>query len=231
MPKKTPPPTKADEDKWYETEKTRIQTTSASKRNSLAIELANKLQARAKAMPHGCGLAHALRLRASSGLFEPQVAGNARYIDQAAIAALARNLIETVAVCIYLGDETIGEEEWNARKTIMMLNDRINRVSFLRAIGALSLSRHVKLKTTGAQNCLANPVFTALSKDKQGKILNGSGRGFCTDGTKLFWSSGGEMRLRPAFINISLLTHILLLSRSSEQRPIKFTSQTATQVK
>jgi len=107
-------------------------------------------------------------------LFEPHVAGNARYLDHASIAALSRALIENVATCIYLSDQAVSEEEWNARRLIMHLNDLINRRAFLRQIGQMREGNSKKIEEELRTKLQANSAFTALTRDQRGKILNGS---------------------------------------------------------
>jgi len=107
-------------------------------------------------------------------LFEPHVEGNARYLDHASIAALSRALIETIATCIYISDQSVGDEEWTARKLIMHLNDLINRRTFLGQIGQLHEGNSKEIEADLREKLNANPAFMALTKDQRGKILNGS---------------------------------------------------------
>jgi hypothetical protein len=107
-------------------------------------------------------------------LFEPHIAGNARYIDHASIAALSRALIENVATCIYLSDQSVSDDEWNARRLIMRLNDQINRASFLRQIGQLPEAPPEKVVNEIRAELEANATFNTLPRNQRGKILNGS---------------------------------------------------------
>ena len=107
-------------------------------------------------------------------LFEPHHAGAMNYIDHPSINALARAIIENIATCIYFGDEAISSDKWEARRLIMMVNDRVNREKFLRQIGQLPKEPSPKVLNRMKADLEANPVFQELPKAQRGKILDGS---------------------------------------------------------
>jgi hypothetical protein len=165
--------TPAEENKWFESQKIKfIWLTEQAQfiSNRIGKQIANPRQ--------GYGTWLWLRACVTSAsmirLFEPQVAGNARYLDHASLAALARALIESVAACIYLSDQSVSDDEWSARKAIMRLNDFVNRRTFLRQIGQLGEDNWGDIESKLRGELEGNSVFQSLSPDKRGKLLNGS---------------------------------------------------------
>jgi hypothetical protein len=118
-------PTTEEEDKWFEGQKVKFSWVCEQ-----AKFISNRVGKQIASPRHGYAtwlwLRACITSTSMTRLFDPQIAGKARYIDHASLAALARTLIENVAACVYLGDHTVSEDEWNARRLVMLLNDRIN---------------------------------------------------------------------------------------------------------
>jgi hypothetical protein len=107
-----------------------------------------------------------------ASLHEPRDAGyGAKYLDHASIASLCRGLIENIAVLRYVGDVSIGAEEWECRKYIIDLHDYKNRSAFLRAIGqtASDDKTYVFLK----ERLVKNSYFKTISEKRQKRLLDG----------------------------------------------------------
>src|ERR1700712_4287026 len=103
-----------EENEWFENQKTKFVWLTEQAQfisNRIGKQIANPRQ--------GYGTWLWLRACVTSAsmirLFDPHIAGNARYIDHASLAALARALIENVSACIYLSDQSVSDEEWDAR--------------------------------------------------------------------------------------------------------------------
>lgn len=165
--------TAAKENEWFESEKSKFIWLAEQAQfisNRIGRQIASPRQGFATWLWIRACVTSASIVR----LFDPHVAGNARYIDHASIAALARALIENLATCIYLGDETVSEEEWDARRTVINLNDLINRRAFLRQIGQLGPDLLENREAEFRTKLEGNAAFISLSRDARGKILNGS---------------------------------------------------------
>jgi hypothetical protein len=162
-----------EENDWFENQKTKFAWLTEQAQvisNRIGKQIANPRQ--------GYGTWLWLRACVTSAsmirLFEPHIAGNARYIDHASLAALARAHIENVSACIYLSDQSVSDEEWDARKLIMRLNDLVNRRTFLRQLGQPVEDDWNDIEAQFRDQLESNPVFKAVPPDKRGKLLNGS---------------------------------------------------------
>src|SRR3569833_1211014 len=118
-------PNPAELDKWYEGE-LRSFNWVAEQAHFISNRITPHTTEPAKGFASWLWLRACISAGSLSRLFEPQVAGDVRYIDHASISALSRALIEIVAVCIYLGTPSTDEDEWNARRLTMNLNDHVN---------------------------------------------------------------------------------------------------------
>jgi hypothetical protein len=168
-----PKPTVEEQNEWYETRKRGFAWVTDQAQfisSRIGHQIANDRQGYASWLwMRACVTASSI-----VRLFEPHHAGTVDYIDHPSLNALSRALIENIATCIYFGDETLNEDEWNARRLIMMVNDRVNRQIFLRQIGQLRGEASQDVLNEMKAELEANPVFQDFTRDRHGKILNGS---------------------------------------------------------
>jgi hypothetical protein len=108
-------------------------------------------------------------------LFDEQETGNEKlqYLDHPSIAALARALIENIAVLIYFADGTLSEDEWLCRKHIIDLHDAINRGQFLAQIDPGQQPPPKKLLERLRKKLTDSPAFMAIPAARRKRLLDG----------------------------------------------------------
>lgn len=142
-------------------------------------------------------------------LFEPQSSGygDMKYLDHASLAALSRCMIDTVTTLLYVGDVTIGDDEWTFRKSVIDLHDHLNRADFLDYINFKSTASKDEIAAELTQRVKEHPLFDTLPKERKKNILKGGdmfieGRHAAT--LKLGW---GDSLTRGVYKYLSHQTH------------------------
>ena len=113
--------------------------------------------------------------RSMMRLFEPTPSGfgDISYVDHASIANLSRATIENVTVLLYVGDVSVGEEEWICRKHVIDLFDYLNRNEFLQGIKYQGAHTNDDLHKMLKGRVEANPFFKTIPRDRQKRLLKG----------------------------------------------------------
>jgi hypothetical protein len=111
--------------------------------------------------------------RSLESLFTPVPPAHGHtYLDHASIASLARALIETITVQLYIGDASISEAEWHTRKHVIDLHDFRNRRSFLSLLD-LDDKKGDSDFAYVVDRVKTDPLFLNLSAERQKRILDG----------------------------------------------------------
>jgi hypothetical protein len=103
----------------------------------------------------------------------PPVYGSDDFLDHAAIAVLARSLIETATVQLYIGDVSISDEEWWCRKHVIDLHDYKNRGNFLDLVGRKRTGPPESSFDFLTEQVVRNRFFQTLSEDRRKKLFSG----------------------------------------------------------
>ncbi|MGB6078480.1 MAG: hypothetical protein WBF99_03385 [Xanthobacteraceae bacterium] len=107
-------------------------------------------------------------------LFTEQIEGNARYIDHAAIASLARALIENIASLLHYTDESLDDDEgWKCRQALINLHDFVNRESFLDGIGVPRPENSDQTQQGLQKRLSETKAFKSLPAQRQNRLLKG----------------------------------------------------------
>jgi hypothetical protein len=109
-------------------------------------------------------------------LSEDQRSASYPMLDHSSIAALARNLLESLVMFLYITEPTVSEEEWLLRRAVLELHDCTNRYRVLKDLGDgdSDEAKEFRSKIDPLKSTISShPDFQSLDPDRKKKLLTG----------------------------------------------------------